>query len=90
MWAYGKDTSCTLQVAKREGNSLKGIQLIEVTPDGQKKITTAETGALSQGSPKNPADKSCMRLTLYDAKGLIGSRPLFHADWAMFVLNERL
>jgi hypothetical protein len=56
-----------LRVAKRDGMAIQGVQITGTTPDGQKVVVTAETGALSPGSVENAADDGSVRITLKNA-----------------------
>jgi hypothetical protein len=70
----GKDISWrdgyVLHITKRDGTSLEGIQIISTAADGQKTITTADTGTLTPGSVENAADDSAVRITLRNAKSV--------------------
>ena len=57
-----------LHVAKRDGDSIEGIRIVNKTSDGQETITTADTGTLAVGSFENPADTSAVRITLHNAQ----------------------
>jgi hypothetical protein len=60
--------SFVLSVAKRNGRSLEGIQITQTAANGLKTITTADTGTVSPGSSRNATDKTCVRITLHNAK----------------------
>jgi hypothetical protein len=69
----GKDTvwqdGATLHIAKRDGASIEGIQIVKTSADGKKTTMTADTGTISSGSIEDTADANSVKLTLHDARG---------------------
>ena len=70
----GKDVAwgrgAVLHVAKRDGTSVEGIQLLLPRPDGQKGMITADAGTLAPGSDVSSTDDSCVQITLHNAQGI--------------------
>ena len=68
----GKDITAfsgrVIHITKRDGTSLKGIQIITTGADGQKTTITADTGTMTQGSVENAADNSSVRFILHNVK----------------------
>lgn len=73
-----------LHVAKRDGTNVEGIQLLVPVQhsNGQKGMITADTGSLTPGSDVSSTDDNCVRITLYNPKGL-------DTNLVTFVLHER-
>ena len=88
----GKDITAfsgsVIRITKRDGTSLKGIQIISTGADGQKTTITADTGTLTQGSVENAADNSCVRFTLHNAKSQNTKGQMMTAQTLMIVLHE--
>ena len=65
----GKDVAwgrgAVLHIAKRDGTSVEGVQLLLPRSDGQKGMITADTGTLAPGSDVDAADDSCVQITLH-------------------------
>ena len=77
------DESYTVRIAKQEGNSVAGIQIIQTARDGRKTTITADTGTLkviqipvtwTVSAPNGRSTsgvkmQNCVQLTIYNAKG---------------------
>jgi hypothetical protein len=61
-----------LHVAKRDGTSVEGIQLLVPLQhsDGKNALITADTGILTAGSNESPTDEDCVQITLLNPKGV--------------------
>jgi len=74
-WSNGT----TVQVGKREGNTVEDIRVVGQAADGRETTLTARTGTLQSGSIENPEDRHCVRLSIPEAQGLhAGSRFVAH------------
>jgi hypothetical protein len=86
----GKDTvwqnGTVLHIAKREGTSVEGIQIVR-TSEGQKMTVTADTGTLSPGTIQNAADADSIKLILRDARsetlGPSGRNVMTVKEWTL-------
>lgn len=66
--AWGRGV--VLHIAKRDGTSVEGVQLLLPRSDGQKGMITADTGTLAPGSDVSAAEDCCVPNTLRNAKGV--------------------
>ncbi|MDR3413483.1 MAG: hypothetical protein P4L87_21430 [Formivibrio sp.] len=70
----GKDVTwgrgAVLHIAKRDGSSVEGVQLLLPRSDGQNGMITADTATLVPGSDLNASDDSCVQITLHNAQGV--------------------
>ena len=70
----GKDVAwgrgAVLHIAKRDGTSVEGVQLLLPRSDGQKGMITADTGTLAPGSDVSATDDSCVQITLHNTQGV--------------------
>ena len=71
-----------LHIAKRDGASVEGIQLLVPRSDGQKGLITADTGTLTAGSDVSSTDDDCVQITLLNPKGV-------NTNKVTFVLHTR-
>ena len=84
----GKDVDwgrgVVLHVAKRDGTSVEGIQILVPVQhsDGKKGLITADTGILTAGSDVSPTDDDCVQITLLNPKGVDTNK-------VTFVLHKR-
>jgi hypothetical protein len=77
---WGRDV--VLHVEKRAGTNVEGVRLILPRADGQKGVITAETGTLIAGSDLSSTDSDCVRITLYNPKGV-------NTNEVTFVLHKK-
>jgi len=80
-----------LRVTKRDGLSLKGIQIVRPSPEGKLMTLTADTGTISLGSIEDPSDTNSVKVTLHDAYGETAaqtSKTTFTATEMTFVLKK--
>ena len=77
----GKDVAwgrgVVLHIAKRDGTSVEGIQLLVPRSDGQKGLITADAGTLAAGSDESATDPSCVQITLLNPKGVDTNKVTF-------------
>lgn len=82
----GKDVDwgrgVVLHIAKRNGTSVEGIQLLFPRSDGQKGLITADSGTLTAGSDVSAKDDDCVQITLLNPKGV-------NTNKVTFVLHKR-
>jgi hypothetical protein len=83
----GQDTTWAnrdvLSVAKRDGKSVEGIRLLRTSLNGQQITILADKGEVAKGD-----DKQSVKLILYDAQTLNGSRTM-HANLLTVVLTKK-
>jgi hypothetical protein len=66
VWIQSDNKESILNITKRDGNSLEGIQITGTTPDGHKSTCTADTATLVSGSVENPADEHSVRIIVHN------------------------
>ena len=77
-WADG----FVMSVTKRDGDSLEGIRIVKMQPDGQMRTIVADKGTIAKGE-----DANSVKITLYEAQTQTGNN-LMSAHLMTLVLSK--
>ena len=88
LWKLSDNRDIILSVTKRDGNSLEGVRLSHIAPDGHKSISTADTGTVASGSVENPTDENSVRIILHNARVANGKMTYFTSGDVTFLLHK--